>query len=342
MSKALAGLLAVLFMGWASAADPPVPLKPVVIDRTVSAAGVEVPAVQLDVWETSQRYVAIKPTTAEILTFDYTDPNVVEVINRSPTEKFYGVPFDSPPGTKSADKAFPDAKGMVAIVVGKNPGTCTVSVWTVKNGTAVKIDTILIQVGPRPPPPSPITLTATPSTGTAPLTVQFTATGETAGGVLEFGDGTQATAFFPAHHSYGTAGTYTAKLTAGGKVVSAVVVVSGTPVPPVVTSFRVIYVTESAKNLTKTQNAVINAAETVAYLNSKCTKTNNWPDFRAYDPQSPAEKDYPGLAQMWAAAKPAITTVPCVAIQVNDKVTIEPFPASVADALTLFKKYGGS
>lgn len=116
------------------------------------------------------------------------------------------------------------------------------------------------------------------------------------------------------------------------------------PVPPTpvpVTSFRVIYVTESATALTKTQNAVINAQANVAYLNSKVTKTNSWPDWRSYDPQTPAEKDYPGLAAMWAAAKPAVTTVPCVIIQVNDKVTIEPFPATAADALTLLKKYGG-
>jgi hypothetical protein len=343
MSRPSASLLVLLLTSPLFATDPP-PLKPVIVSRTVQPI---VPGasqtVSLDPWTTSQHYVALIPTTAETLTYDYSDPNVLEVVTRNPGERFYGTPFDSPIGTHSSDKSWPDAKGAVAVLIGKAPGQCTISVWAVRDGKAVKVDTVLVTVGPRPPPPNPITLTATPSSGAAPLAVTLTSTGldPSVPYDVDFGDGTRPTKTLPATHTYPTAGTWTPSIVQGNRSASAVVVVSGTPVPPVVTSFRVIYVTESAKNLTKTQNAVINAAETVAYLNSKCTKTNNWGDFRSYDPQTPAEKDYPGLASMWAATKPVITTVPCVAIQVNDKVTIEPFPATVADAMTHFKKYGG-
>lgn len=261
-------LLALLLACPCLAADPE---KPVVVARTVPPAGVQPKPVQLDPWVTSQRFVALVPTTDEPLTYDYSDPEVVTVVTRKPGEPFFGVPFDAVAGAKSTDHAYTQAKGPVGIVVGEREGTCTVTVWGVKDGKAVKIDTVQIVVGPRPPPPIP----------------------------------------------------------------------PGPTPPGPVTSFRVIYVTESATNLTVKQNAVVNAAEVVKYLNSHCTKTNNWPDWRSYDPQTVAEKDYAGLAAMWTATKPALTTIPCVAIQVNEKITIEPFPADATAALTLFRKYGG-
>ncbi len=270
-----------------------------------------------------------------------------------PGEAVHGIRYDEPVGAKTKRYTFPKGANYYAVANTMPPGVApaTITLISVVNGEPTKEEPskpqpptvagkLVITLTAAHPPPPPITLTATPSTGNVPLTVQFTSTGDTSGGVLEYGDGSSGSV--PASHVYAAAGTYTAKLTAAGKTASAVVVVAGAPVPPVVTSFRVIYVTESSKNLTQTQNAVINAADTVSYLNSKCTKTNNWPDFRHYDPQTKGEKDYPGLANLWAATKPAITTVPCVIIQVNDKATIEPFPATVADAMTLFRKYGGS
>jgi PKD repeat protein len=343
-------LLAVAFLLVSSplfAADPP-PIKPVIVSRTVQPV---VPGasqtVALDPWTTSQHYVALIPTTAEVLTYDYSDPNVLEVVTRNPGERFYGTPFDSPIGTHSSDKSWPDAKGAVAVLIGKAPGQCTISVWAVRDGKAVKVDTVLVTVGPRPPPPNPnpITLTATPSTGNAPLAVQFTASGDPAAlaGIvtLDYGDGSTPTNYLPISHTYAAAGTYTAKLTAGGKVASAVVVVAGTPVPPVVTSFRVIFVTESAALLSPQQNAVINAKTTRDYCNAKCTRENNQPDWRSYDPQTGTTSGYVGIDTTWAAAKPKMTTIPNMIVEVNGKAEILPFPANAAACLATLQSYGG-
>jgi PKD repeat protein len=61
--------------------------------------------------------------------------------------------------------------------------------------------------------------TATPTSGSAPLTVNFTdaSTGDTTSWAWDFGDGETATAQNPSH-TYTTAGTYTATLTASNEV----------------------------------------------------------------------------------------------------------------------------
>jgi hypothetical protein len=148
-----------LLAGSAFGADPPVPLKPVVVARTVQEEQKgAIPTIQLDPWETSQRYIALIPTTADKLTYDYSDPSVVRLLFRKPGDYFFGVPFDAPADTASEDKAWPEAKATVPVIVGKSQGSCTVTIWGVKDGIAVKLDTILIQVGPRPPPkPQPDT-----------------------------------------------------------------------------------------------------------------------------------------------------------------------------------------
>jgi PKD repeat protein len=68
-----------------------------------------------------------------------------------------------------------------------------------------------------PPPPTPPTasFSATPTSGTAPLTVQFTdtSTGSPTGWSWDFGDGGTSTAQNPSH-AYTAAGTYTVGLTA--------------------------------------------------------------------------------------------------------------------------------
>ncbi len=161
MSRPTASAVLLCLLSVTSFGSDPPPIKPVIVSRTVVPAAVGANPISLDLWETSQRYVALVPTTAEILTFDYSDPTVVEVLTRSPTEKFYGTSFDAPAGARCSDANFPNAKGMVAIVVGKNTGTCQVTVWGVKDGKAVKLDTVLINVaGGAPPgpvvPPQPV------------------------------------------------------------------------------------------------------------------------------------------------------------------------------------------
>lgn len=271
--------LLLLFAGPVMATDPP----PIVeVFRGTPEAGGTPTTLTVPVG----RFVAF-PSAAKDLTYDVSDPSLVDQLSLAAGTPYPGIRFDEPAGAKIKHYKVTDSTGKPAaseMFLATTPGTVRVTVW--QNGKGAtggpgKVAEYILNLTGGLPPPGP-----GPGPGPGP---------------------------FP----------------------------PPPPPPPVVSSFRVIYVTESATNLTKTQNAVINSQATVAYLNSKVTKTNNWPDWRSYDPQTGAEKDYPGLSAMWTAAKPAITTVPCVVIQVNGNVTIEPFPASAAEALTLLKKYGG-
>ncbi len=93
--------------------------------------------------------------------------------------------------------------------------TATVTVSDGRGGTAT--DTVVVTVGNRAPA---VELTAMPVSGTAPLTVQFSAAGSDPDGdaltyQFDFGEGkpTKPGPASTASHKYGKAGTYTAKVT---------------------------------------------------------------------------------------------------------------------------------
>jgi hypothetical protein len=117
------------------------------------------------------------------------------------------------------------------------------------------------------------------------------------------------------------------------------------PKPPQpVTSFRVIFVreTKTPSKLTAQQSAVSTADAVVKYLRAKTTAENSVPGYREYDPDTNASNDQPGFQKLWAAAQAeAQKSRECIVIQVNDKVTIEPWSANTAAALKLLKQYGG-
>jgi PKD repeat protein len=91
--------------------------------------------------------------------------------------------------------------------------TATVTVSDGRGGTAT--DTVVVTVGNRAPT---VQLTATPTSGKAPLTVSFTATGSDPDGdaltyTYDFGDGSKPATGRTPSHKYSKAGTYTAKVT---------------------------------------------------------------------------------------------------------------------------------
>jgi hypothetical protein len=113
------------------------------------------------------------------------------------------------------------------------------------------------------------------------------------------------------------------------------------PAPVPVTTFRVVIVYESSTTLTAAQTGIIfgNAVET--YLTARTTKDGQTAGWRRRDKDDAGAGDTAGMNALWAAAKPKVTSVPCLAIQVNDKITLEPLPATAAETVALLKRYAG-
>lgn len=113
------------------------------------------------------------------------------------------------------------------------------------------------------------------------------------------------------------------------------------PTPEPVTSFRVIWVHESGATLPQQQISVMDARSVRDYLTATTTKDATAPGWRRWDKDIVADTDFPAFRTLWANAKPKITTVPCVVIEVNGKAEVCPFPATPADAIALFKSKNG-
>lgn len=113
------------------------------------------------------------------------------------------------------------------------------------------------------------------------------------------------------------------------------------PTPQPVKSFRAIFVKESGATLNAEQTPISSAKAIREYLSSRTTAEGNLPGYREYDPQQNITNEQPAMKSLWAAAKSSITTVPCIVVEVNGKVSILPYPKNTAEALKTLKAYGG-
>ena len=109
------------------------------------------------------------------------------------------------------------------------------------------------------------------------------------------------------------------------------------PAPEPVKSFKVIIVYESGDTPTAAQQAVLFGKQVEDYLAAKCTGGKD--GWGRRDKDADPATDTTGLKDLWAAVKPKVTTTPALAIAVNEKVTLEPLPATPADAVALLEKY---
>ncbi|MEC4749970.1 LamG-like jellyroll fold domain-containing protein [Methylomicrobium sp. Wu6] len=113
------------------------------------------------------------------------------------------------------DPAIPSATSQYPTVTYSNPGTYTVSLTVTSstgNVTTTKSNFITVTS------PAPVAnFTATPTSGVAPVTVNFTdaSTGSITSWSWSFGDGSTSTASSPSH-TYSGAGSYTVSLTVTG------------------------------------------------------------------------------------------------------------------------------
>ncbi len=110
---------------------------------------------------------------------------------------------------------------------------------------------------------------------------------------------------------------------------------------PVVTSFRVLLLRDPLGTMTLAQAGVYDSQAVARWLNEHCTKDGVTPGWRRYGKDQDASGEFPDVKALWAATKPKLTTLPCLAIEVNGKVDIIDFPATEADALTTLKTYRG-
>ena len=113
------------------------------------------------------------------------------------------------------------------------------------------------------------------------------------------------------------------------------------PDPQPVKSFRVIFVKESGATLPVAQSSIPGASEIRSYLNVATTQAGGSSGWREYDPQQITVNETLSISAFWAAVKPQLLPAPCMVVEVNGKVTVMPFPDSVADCMTTLKKYGG-
>lgn len=112
------------------------------------------------------------------------------------------------------------------------------------------------------------------------------------------------------------------------------------PEPPQpVKSFQVLIVFESGATYTAAQNGVLYGKAVEDYLTARCT--GGKAGWGRRDKDTDPAADTSGLKALWAAVKPKVTGVPCLAIAVNETVTLEPLPATPAEAVALLKKYAG-
>lgn len=111
------------------------------------------------------------------------------------------------------------------------------------------------------------------------------------------------------------------------------------PPPKPATTFQVLMVFESGDTLTAAQNGVLYGKAVEDYLTARCT--GGKAGWGRRDKDADPATDTTPLKGLWAAVKPKVTSTPALAIAVDDRVTLEPLPATPAAAVELLKKYSG-
>jgi len=107
---------------------------------------------------------------------------------------------------------------------------------------------------------------------------------------------------------------------------------------PVVTSFRVALVFESGQTMTAAQTNVFYGGVVEEWMTANCT--GGKAGWRRRDRNADGDADQK-FNEMWTAAKPALTTTPCVVVEVNKKIEIIPFEPTPAAMVAKLAEYKG-
>lgn len=106
------------------------------------------------------------------------------------------------------------------------------------------------------------------------------------------------------------------------------------PPTPAPVGFRVIFVYETADALTPAMQRVMFGEKVRTYLDTRSKGYRRWDK----DVDATNEKDA-DIKALWQAARPKVTTVPCIIVAVGGKADIIPFPADEDAALAILQKY---
>lgn len=122
-----------------------------------------------------------------------------------------------------------------------------------------------------------------------------------------------------------------------------------TPIPA--EGFRVLMVLETFENsgLPSSQIAAINSQEVRQYLNAKCAKVNNWPEWRLYDKDIAKDSKWASESSIWKDAmardsiKKAIAEnkLPWILISTGKTGYEGPLPKTTTELMALLKRFGG-
>ena len=107
---------------------------------------------------------------------------------------------------------------------------------------------------------------------------------------------------------------------------------------PVVTSFRVIGIYDTAATMTAVQTSVLYGNQVEDWLTANCTGGKDGWRRRGKDADGSDDKAF---ASLWSAVKGETIKAPCWAVQVNDKVELIPFEANQAEQVKKFAEYKG-
>lgn len=113
------------------------------------------------------------------------------------------------------------------------------------------------------------------------------------------------------------------------------------PVPPVVSSFRVIFVYESSVTFTQPQKNVIMGKVVEDYLTRNTTGEGVWAGWGRFDKDVETLNGAPVMSKLWADVKPKLTVFPCMVVEVNGHADILNLPTNPADAIATLTKYSG-
>lgn len=111
------------------------------------------------------------------------------------------------------------------------------------------------------------------------------------------------------------------------------------PDPKPVTSFRVFLIYESGATYPSAVNTVLYGNVVESWLNENCT--GGKAGWRRRDKDLSGDAD-PTMAALWKAVQPSLTTIPCVAVEVNGKAEIIPLEVTPAAMVAKLNTYRGN